>query len=153
MSDAPPTRRGLLGLGIVGAAIAGLAGHVFAWTRALIPNALYEPPLKRRLGPATEFPKGRTYLADHNVFVVRNTSGVRVMSAVCTHLGCTVGRKGKGFHCPCHGSKFDREGANVAGPAPRPLPWHPVKLRGGALVVDLGREVGPDVVLPLGEDG
>ena len=66
------------------------------------------------------------------------------MSAVCTHLGCTVnlGADGKGFHCPCHGSQFDENGTVVSGPAPKPLPWPAVSLsRDGRLVIDASQQV------------
>ncbi len=42
-------------------------------------------------------------------------------SAVCTHQGCLVDAGRDSFNCPCHGSVYDREGKNIAGPAPRPL--------------------------------
>jgi nucleotide-binding universal stress UspA family protein/nitrite reductase/ring-hydroxylating ferredoxin subunit len=49
---------------------------------------------------------------------------LRIMSARCTHLGCTVAwNAGEGvFACPCHGSKFGPSGEVVHGPAARPLP-------------------------------
>ncbi len=73
-----------------------------------------------------------------------------MLSAICTHLGCTVGQKLEGFHCPCHGSTFDAAGTNTGGPAPRPLPWHAVSLGGGdALIVDLGTEVAAGEKLAL----
>ena len=43
------------------------------------------------------------------------------ISAVCTHMGCTVEPSRSGFRCPCHGSVYDSEGRNVSGPAPSPL--------------------------------
>jgi menaquinol-cytochrome c reductase iron-sulfur subunit len=141
------SRRWFLRTGAVGAAVLGGVVHAYAWARALVPNVLYEPPKKRRLGAPTRFPEGPTFLREEKIFVVRTGPVLRALSAVCTHLGCTVGAKDEGFHCPCHGSLFDAQGANLAGPAPRPLPWHPLSLRGGALVVDLGSEVGPDVTL------
>ena len=57
-------------------------------------------------------------------------------SAICTHQGCTVAYKDGNLACPCHGSVFDpANGASVvAGPAPRPLPEIPVKVRGNEVV-------------------
>lgn len=65
--------------------------------------------------------------------------GFVAYSAVCTHLGCTVGyensddeppgvtteqKQGASMHCPCHDSVFSiYDGAEViGGPAPRPVP-------------------------------
>ena len=47
------------------------------------------------------------------------------LTAVCTHLGCLTAWKPElGIvACPCHGSKFTRDGVKIEGPAPRPLPW------------------------------
>ncbi len=141
------SRRWFLRAAAVGGAVAGCFAHAYAWTRSLVPNVLYEPPKKRKLGAPTRFPEGPTYLQEEKIFVVRTGATLRALSAICTHLGCTVGAEEKGFHCPCHGSSFDDKGVNTSGPAPRPLPWHPLTLRAGTLIVDLGAEVGPDVTL------
>jgi menaquinol-cytochrome c reductase iron-sulfur subunit len=152
--DVPPTRRSVLGTAAAAAAGLGLAATGVAWASALSPRVLYEPSPRRRLGPPSRFPEGTTLLPEEKVFVVRQKGRLRVLSAVCTHLGCCVDRADDGFHCPCHGSRFAADGKNVAGPAPRPLPWRPVSVAGdGALVVDLSREVGPDVFVPVPEEG
>ncbi|HEX2056028.1 MAG TPA: Rieske 2Fe-2S domain-containing protein, partial [Nitrospiraceae bacterium] len=58
------------------------------------------------------------------VAVYRDTSGgLHERSAVCTHLGCIVtwNEKEKTWDCPCHGSRFDRLGKVINGPANRDL--------------------------------
>ncbi len=143
-----PTRRSLLAAMAAAGAGLGCVGHALAWARSLSPKVLYEPPLKRKIGPPSDFPKGIRFLPDEKVFVVHDDAGYRALSAVCTHLGCTVEREGEGFHCPCHGSAFAGDGAYRGGPAPRGLPWHPLsRATDGSLVVDLGVETGKDTVL------
>jgi Rieske Fe-S protein len=44
--------------------------------------------------------------------------------------------------CPCHDGRFDLAGKNVGGPAPRPLPEHPVVIRGDEVYVTEGAELG-----------
>ncbi|MBT3265607.1 ubiquinol-cytochrome c reductase iron-sulfur subunit [Candidatus Poribacteria bacterium] len=85
---------------------------------------------------------------ERNVFIIRDTTDFRAMSAVCTHLGCVVEQTETGFSCPCHGSEFDVDGKLLGGPAPRPLDWFRMSLApDGQLVVDTGRTVDEDHVL------
>lgn len=68
----------------------------------------------------------------------------------CVHLGCTVPWvPGEGhFHCPCHGSIYDRMGQNLAGPAPRPLDYMTSVIDGDKIVVDTGQIHERDRALP-----
>jgi cytochrome b6-f complex iron-sulfur subunit len=68
----------------------------------------------------------------------------RAFSARCTHLSCTV-RYREDMHlvwCPCHDGRFDLAGKNVGGPPPRPLPEHPVVIRGDEIYVTEAAELG-----------
>jgi glycine/D-amino acid oxidase-like deaminating enzyme/nitrite reductase/ring-hydroxylating ferredoxin subunit len=55
-----------------------------------------------------------------SVAVYRDESGIlHHVSAVCTHMGCVVGWNAtdRSWDCPCHGSRFDVDGAVIHGPA------------------------------------
>jgi Rieske Fe-S protein len=58
------------------------------------------------------------------VFLVARTgaSAFSAVDAVCTHQSCTItGQDGSTYVCPCHGSRYDRSGRVVGGPAPASL--------------------------------
>lgn len=136
--------------------------------RSLVPNVLYEQPQKFKIGLPTQFPEGVTFIEDRRVYVFRNQNTFHVLSAKCTHLGCTVkmvnlnqpetveikGRQvemAQEFHCPCHGSKYYGDGTNYAGPAPKPLACYQIEVSpdDGQLVVDLGETVSRDARLTV----
>jgi glycine/D-amino acid oxidase-like deaminating enzyme/nitrite reductase/ring-hydroxylating ferredoxin subunit len=55
---------------------------------------------------------------------------LHAVSPVCTHLGCEVrfNPAERSWDCPCHGSRFDVDGAVLEGPAVHPLKAVPVTL-------------------------
>ncbi len=130
------------------AALFALAASVAGAVRFLVPNVLYEPDRRFKALRPEEYPEGPTFLPNLRVFLFREGKRFRAASAICTHLGCTVNLAPKGFHCPCHGSVFNLEGAVVSGPAPSSLPWLLVSLsRDGHLVIDTSQQVKPDKYL------
>jgi len=130
--------------------IAGL-GSVVVITRYLSPNVLFEPPTTFRAGNPDLYPVNTvTILQDQQVYIVRTNDGFFAVSAVCTHLGCITQWKPEDnlIECPCHGSKFKRDGMKVAGPAPRPLPHFSIALApDGELVVNKLETIQPNQVL------
>ena len=152
----------------IGAGALALVAQAGASLRSLVPNVSYDAPTTVKLGPPNDFPDGMKFLPDQRLFVFRDGNVFHAISAVCTHLGCTVraealpnpaivksdGQELKVTHrflCPCHGSKYAGDGKNVAGPAPKPLAWYflSVSPDDGQLIVDLARPVGHDFRLTL----
>lgn len=71
------------------------------------------PALQREGG----FLEGRSAGYPFPFIVARLGGALRVLSALCPHLGCTVQPAGGGFACPCHGSTFTLSGGLTQGPA------------------------------------
>lgn len=150
----PITRRYFLealGGGAIGIAA---TGSIVLTAQFLSPNVLREPPEKFKAGSVEDFPAGSVTLnKEQKVFIVRATEGYfYAVSAVCTHLGCIANWKAEEglIACPCHGSKFDREGKLMEGPAPRPLPRFSMTMDDrGQLIVDKGVVVGEEVILKV----
>lgn len=152
-------RKFLKKLGI-GTLLASILGILYTFVRAFKPDVLYEPPRRAKVGEPSKFPEGITFLPDYKVFLVREGNSFHAISAVCTHLGCTVQMarfaqakkvvaKGEEitesfeFFCACHGSRYYGDGTNYSGPAPRPLPWFKLHLspEDGQLLIDFSKEV------------
>jgi menaquinol-cytochrome c reductase iron-sulfur subunit len=174
--------RRLLPLAVAGYALAAIARPLLAFSRApwqvlavrsvdRVGKGIRTTPRDKLLAASTppdQFAEGATFLEDKRLFIFREQRSFYAISAVCTHLGCTVklvnlnqpqrvtaaGRaieEPREFHCPCHGSKYYGDGTNYAGPAPRPLAWHPLEVSpdDGQLVVDLGATVTRDFRLKV----
>lgn len=79
-------------------------------------------------GSATEIPPGEARVirsGTDRTGVYRDEAGaLHAVSVRCTHLGCLVRFNGaeRSWDCPCHGSRFDVDGAVLEGPAVAPLP-------------------------------
>ena len=132
--------------------IAGLGSVVLTY-QYFSPNVLFEPSSTFRAGNPDLYPvHSVTFLQDQQVYIVRMPEGFYAVSAVCTHLGCITQWKPDAgmIACPCHGSKFNRRGIKVDGPAPRPLPWLKVWIGDeGDLLVDRSEIVMPDHFLSV----
>jgi glycine/D-amino acid oxidase-like deaminating enzyme/nitrite reductase/ring-hydroxylating ferredoxin subunit len=56
----------------------------------------------------------------------RPDGSLTLLSAACTHMGCTVAwnEAERSWDCPCHGSRFTSDGEVISGPAQTPLAPH-----------------------------
>jgi cytochrome b6-f complex iron-sulfur subunit len=168
MTEPKKNRREFLMQIGTGAGICALGYQGAASMRSLVPNVSYDAPTTVKLGLPGDFPDGLKFLPDLRLFVFRDGNIFHAISAVCTHLGCTVRAEalsqpealtvdGKPlrvthrFACPCHGSRYTGDGTNVAGPAPRPLSWYQLSIApdDGQLVADLAQEVDRDFRLTV----
>src|ERR1700693_200116 len=84
------SRRELLVKLGIGGGIAALAGQAVASLRSLVPNVSYDAPTTVKVGMPNDFPDGMKFLPDQRLFVFRDGNVFHAVSAVCTHLGCTV---------------------------------------------------------------
>ena len=161
-------RRSFLSKLGIGAIIAAVGGQTYSMLRSLVPNVLYEPDRRFKVGLPGAFTEGGTFLEDKRLFVFKEQQTFHVVSASCTHLGCTVRmvklpktqtvtvggkqlEESHEFHCPCHGSKYYGNGTNYAGPAPRPLDNYRVEVspEDGQLIVDMNETVTQDFRLTV----
>jgi Rieske Fe-S protein len=80
----------------------------------------------------------RKTISEKVVYVTKDSTGqLRVLSAVCPHLGCSVpwsDAKQK-FVCPCHLAVFGPDGSRLGGPTPRAMDSLQVQIQNGRLMV------------------
>lgn len=148
-TDPGISRRRFLAI-LGGGALLAVTGAVgAALTGFLYPNALKIPPSVFTLGRPQDVlnVEGRVFNPKHKTFTEVSEGKVRVITAICTHLGCTVNSVETGYSCPCHGSTYNLEGYNTGGPAPRPLVYFEVFMgASGELMVDKSRKINDPAV-------
>jgi Rieske Fe-S protein len=95
------------------------------------------PPPAKPLAAASGLSRVPTETVDpatgNPAFLIRDSGGIVMLSAICTHMGCTVEwDAGKvEFVCPCHRATYDSSGDVVSGPAPESLARLPISVRRG----------------------
>jgi cytochrome b6-f complex iron-sulfur subunit len=138
----PGRRRFLLALGGLGLAWTGVA--LYPTCRYLAPAAPKDPfkdgkAVVEKITPADVAAPGAARAggyAGHGLVVFRTAAGeLRAFDTKCTHAGCNVEFVGDGYHCNCHGGRYDLDGKNISGPPPRPLTRLDVVEVGGQLFV------------------
>jgi Rieske Fe-S protein len=96
-------------------------------------------PAANRLTTTSEIPVGGGKIFDaQKVVVTQPAAGqFKAFSAICTHMGCTVGSVSGGLiKCPCHGSQYSiQDGSVKGGPAPKALPAKQVTVTGNQIIV------------------
>jgi cytochrome b6-f complex iron-sulfur subunit len=130
-------RRDFVWYGCAALLLAGTATFI----RIFFPRTLFEPKTRFTIGYPSDFAFGvdTKYQQSNRIWVCKGPQGIYVILAICTHLGCTPDWLATEnlFKCPCHGSTYDSEGRNFAGPAPRPMARCLVELNAeGKIVVD-----------------
>jgi cytochrome b6-f complex iron-sulfur subunit len=131
------SRRRVLGF-LMGGSLAGIwMSLVFPLVRYLIPpieaNAGTNEALAGFVGELKPNSAKTFRFGSRPALLVHLPNGeYQSMSAVCTHLGCTVQYQPESqqIWCPCHNGRYDLKGRNIQGPPPRPLLTFEVKVRG-----------------------
>ncbi len=98
--------------------------------------------------PKSALPAAKKVSAYTPPIVTGMEAGYVALYQKCVHLGCRVPwcQSSQWFECPCHGSKYNKVGEKVGGPAPRGLDRFVLEVSGGSIVVDTGNLVlGPPI--------
>ena len=95
-----------------------------------------ESPVRLALMDVEAYPVGSvTPVPQLKAWLLRDEAGLYALSAVCSHLSCTISKTDTGFECPCHGSRFNLKGTALQGPAAKQLEYLELSLSEENLVV------------------
>lgn len=162
----PVERRTFLRYSLIGGTAAGLGAFGAGVLGFLWPNLGEGFGAVIDLGPAADvldeiraerapfvYPSGRMYVVETDpslpgyeeqygeiTAVTDSGGGLMALYHTCVHLGCRVPwcQTSQWFECPCHGSKYNKYGEWVGGPAGRGLDRFTASIENGNLVVDTG---------------
>jgi cytochrome b6-f complex iron-sulfur subunit len=137
-----PGRRRFVNVLLGGVGVGWLASMIYPVVRYLI------PPKSAEANPSTLKVAKEADVAPNSAvmfkygrkpgLLIRTPEGKFVaLSAVCTHLDCTVQFKASEgvIWCACHNGRYDLTGRNISGPPPRPLTPFEVNILNGEVYV------------------
>ena len=128
------TRRGFLKnfalVGVLALSVLGFLRNVILY---LFPPSRKKKFHKYLVSKEGEIPVGKAKkitIGRKPVYVVHLPTGYKVLSGICTHLGCIIRweEQKNRFFCPCHKGVYRSDGTVVSGPPPRPLDEFQVKI-------------------------
>ena len=145
-AEESPDRRGFLKVAVGGMCLAYAAAigyPVYRYLNSPVERSIAEAAVTEVDQPGAEkLPKGSAMMfkfgAKPSLLIHHEDDTWVAMTAVCTHLGCTVAYRvtEKDIHCACHGGKYDaKTGQNIAGPPPKPLKTYEIVMGEGKLTV------------------
>jgi cytochrome b6-f complex iron-sulfur subunit len=129
-----------------GGFLASLASFVYPVLRYLVPPAVADLGADEVVaGKAGEIKANGSKIFRFGtrpaLLIVTADGEYRALSAICTHLACTVQYRSdlRQVWCACHNGMYDLNGRNVSGPPPRPLEQFQVHVRGEEIIVSRTR--------------
>ncbi|UNB55707.1 ubiquinol-cytochrome c reductase iron-sulfur subunit [Mycolicibacterium sp. YH-1] len=127
------------GLGLAATALAGCATaddkSAESSTGSAPVGGEGSPAADAPLAKTSDVPVGSGIIVDEFVLTQPTAGTFNGFSSVCPHRGCNVSEViDANIVCPCHGSRFDLEGAVVSGPAVEPLERKTVSIKGDAIL-------------------
>jgi cytochrome b6-f complex iron-sulfur subunit len=145
-SHARSPRRRFMEFLLGGGFLASLASFVYPVLRYLVPPAVADLGGDEVVaGKAGEIKPNSSKIFRFGtrpaLLVVTADGEYRALSAICTHLACTVQYRSdlREIWCACHNGMYDLNGRNVSGPPPRPLEQFQVHVRGDEIIVSRTR--------------
>lgn len=94
-------------------------------------------PAGEALATTADVPVGSGVIVGEVVLTQPTAGDYKGFSAVCTHTGCLINEVADGtINCPCHGSKFNLDGAVANGPASKPLEPVAIRVQGDSIVAE-----------------
>lgn len=139
------SRRGFLETALGGSALLALGTIFYPIFKYITPPKLAEAKLSQlklsfsRADIESEPQKAKYFKYGRalGVIFLTDKNELKSLSAVCTHLDCTVQyRPDLGIiWCSCHNGRYSMDGSNISGPPPRPLFQFQIKEVGETIFV------------------
>jgi cytochrome b6-f complex iron-sulfur subunit len=135
-------RRRFVDLFLGGSVLGAAASLVYPVIRYIIPSRQPESAartvLAAKVGELAPNSAKVFRFGNSPAILVEDAGGqLHALTAVCTHLNCTVRFEGDTgtLYCPCHNGRFDLSGNVISGPPPKPLEVYDVTVSGGDIYV------------------